>query len=176
MSTPYENNVERELTTTDGRPMVLFRSGWSTFSNFNLCPFSLDGRTYRTSEQYYQSEKAVYFGDDEKAEQIRAESKPSSCKRLAHDIKNFRLDAWQQVARQVMLKAVLAKFRQNSPAKEKLLNTGTAVLVEATLFDRYWGSGLDIRDDDHKYWQCWRGANILGNVLMEARDIISGEQ
>ena len=175
MSVPYEN-IERELTDAHGRPMVLFCTGRSTFSNFYLCAFKLDGREYWTSEQYYQREKAVYFGDYEKAEEIAVENKPSKCKRLAHDIKNFRIEAWQRVASDVMVKAVLAKFRQNPTAREKLLKTGSALLVEATLFDRYWASGLEIGDDHHRHREAWRGANVLGEVLMRVRDIICREQ
>ena len=174
MPTPYEN-VVRELSDTLGRPMVLFHSGYATFSNFYLCPFTLDGRTYRTSEQYYQSEKAAFFNDHEKAEQIRQEIRPSKCKWLAREIENFDKVVWQINARRVMLRGVLAKFRQNPLARERLLSTGDALLVEATPYDTYWASGLHILDDSHKDRACWRGTNVLGSVLMEARKIIKNE-
>ena len=174
MATPYEN-VVRELSDARGRPMVLFHSGFATFSNFYLCPFTLDGRTYRTSEQFYQSEKAAFFNDHEKAEQIRAEVRPSQCKWLAREIKNFDRGVWQGVAQEVMLRGVLAKFRQNTPARQTLLNTGDALLVEATLYDTFWASGLHILDNSHKDRAYWRGANVLGSVLMEARDSIRAE-
>ena len=174
MATPYEN-VVRELSDALGRSMVLFHSGFATFSNFYLCPFTLDGRTYRTSEQFYQSEKAAFFNDHGRAEQIRAEVRPSKCKWLAREIKYFDKGVWQVVARQVMLRGVLAKFRQNTPARLTLLKTGDALLVEATPFDTYWANGLHILDDRNKHQESWRGANVLGGVLMEARDIIRAE-
>ena len=174
MTTPYEN-VERQLSDTLGVPMVLFHSGHSTFSNFYLCPFTLNGYTYRTTEQYYQSEKAAYFGDYKKAQQILAEYRPSRCKKLAYEIKNFDKKEWQQVARQVMLRGVLAKFSQNTVAKQKLLSTGDALLVEATNFDNFWGSGLHILDDTHKDRKKWRGANTLGDVLVQVRQILKSE-
>ena len=174
MTTPYEN-VERRLSDAFGNPMVLFHSGRSAFSNFYLCPFTLNGHTYLTSEQYYQSEKAAHFGDHKKARKILAEARPSRCKKLAYEIKIFDEREWRQVAPQIMLRGVLAKFSQNTPARETLLKTGDALLVEATPFDTYWASGLHILDDHHKYRDAWKGANVLGSVLMEVRNIIKSE-
>lgn len=174
MSTPYEN-VERQLSGTLGKPMVLFDTGFSTFSNFYLCPFTIQGFTYCTSEQFYQSEKAAYFGDCEKAQHIAAEARPSRCKKMAYEIKNFDTKAWQSVARQVMLRAVLAKFRQNTPARQKLLGTGDALLVYATPFGQYWATGLEISDNRHIEPEKWRGRNVLGSILIEVREILKSE-
>jgi len=168
-------HVERELPEALGGPMMLFNSGFSTFSNFYLCPFTVNGIHYKTTEQYYQSEKADYFGDYIKAAQIRSEARPSKCKRLGGEIRNFDKDIWEGVARTVMLRGVYAKFRQNYVARQKLLDTGDALLVEATPYDTYWGSGLHISDNDHKDQEKWRGSNHLGTILMTVRENIKKE-
>ena len=51
----------------------------------------------------------------------------------------------------------------------------TSYIVLSTLYDTFWASGLHILDNSHKDRAYWRGANVLGSVLMEARDIIRTE-
>ena len=106
---------------------------------------------------------------------IRNEPRPGKCKYLARNIKNFNRDAWLLVAPRIMQQAVLAKFRSNDIIRKKLLDTGDAILVEASDFDTYWGSGLDIFDDDHADPGKWRGSNVLGTILMQVRDILRDE-
>ena len=51
-----------------------------------------------------------------------------------------------------------------------MLNTGSAVLAEASPYDRVWGIGID--EEKAKKCGCsrWRGENLLGFALMEVRD------
>jgi ribA/ribD-fused uncharacterized protein len=169
------DDIERSLTDVKGNTVILFNTGWSTFSNFYLAPFEVNGWWYRTVEQYYQSEKAAYFGDFERAEMIYRSVAPSKCKKLAHEIRNFKKDVWQTVAPQVMAVAVKEKFHQNAAAREKLISTGDATLVEATLYDQFWGSGLHISDDANGDPKAWRGCNRLGYTLMEVRAQLRGD-
>ena len=166
------SHIERSLTDSHGRPMVLFYSGFSPFSNFYNSPFEVHGQLYRTSEQYYQYWKAAYFGDMQRALAIRNEPRPGKCKYLARNIKGFNEATWRTVAPLIMKQAVLAKFRGNTAIRKKLLGTGDAVLVEASAFDPFWGSGLDIFDEAHAEPEKWRGFNVLGSILMEVREML----
>jgi len=48
------------------------------------------------------------------------------------------------------------------------------VLVEASPLDRVWGIGLAADDPRAADPAGWRGLNLLGFALMEARDLLSG--
>jgi ribA/ribD-fused uncharacterized protein len=54
--------------------------------------------------------------------------------------------------------------------REFLLSTGDRVLVEASPVDRVWGIGLAADDPRAQSPAQWRGLNLLGFALMDARD------
>ena len=170
MTTPYQH-VERTLVDEEGRTMLLFYTGMSMFSNFYNSPIHIGTtRTYRTAEHFYQTWKAAYFDDKERWDMIMAEPRPGKAKHLARTIKNFDKGAWQIVAPQIMESVLMKKFQQNLEARRKLLDTGDALIVEASEFDPFWGSGLNIMDDSHSDITKWRGANVLGQILMKVRE------
>ncbi len=43
--------------------------------------------------------------------------------------------------------------------------TNNTVLVEASPYDKLWGSGLSIKDQNLANIQLWNGDNRLGNIL-----------
>jgi ribA/ribD-fused uncharacterized protein len=130
------------------------------FSNFAALSFELDGKTWASSEHYYQ---AMKFEGTPYSENIRLADSPSTAKKLGKAA-FIRLD-WDLVKEEVMKKALLAKFRSNEFAKEILLETGDEIIVEASPWDNYWGTG---KDGD--------GQNRLGYLLMEVREILKNEE
>jgi ribA/ribD-fused uncharacterized protein len=58
----------------------------------------------------------------------------------------------------------------NKNLKEKLLETGDKILVEASPIDLIWGVGLHEDDDKILDEANWKGENRLGKVLMKVRD------
>ncbi len=65
---------------------------------------------------------------------------------------------WDEVKLGVMWRAINAKFSQNPKLKKLLLQTGSAVLVEKSTRDYFWGIGAE-----------GTGKNWLGVLLMELR-------
>jgi len=61
------------------------------------------------------------------------------------------------------------KFGQHPGLRDFLLGTGQRVLVEASPLDRVWGIGLAADDERAQRPADWRGLNLLGFALMEAR-------
>lgn len=125
------------------------------FSNFFPCPIEVDGKTWPTTEHYFQAQK---FPGTEQEEAIRLEPSPMIAARMGRDrSKPLRTD-WEVVKIEVMQRALFAKFTQHATLREQLLATGDAQLVEHTKNDSYWGDGGD-----------GSGLNKLGVLLMELR-------
>ena len=64
------------------------------------------------------------------------------------------------------------KFSQNPELREFLLSTGDDILVEASPYDAIWGIRMSVNDENATNPMKWRGRNLLGFALMEARDEI----
>lgn len=71
------------------------------------------------------------------------------------------VDDWDTKKNAIMLKALIWKFKLNSPLREKLLSTGDKQLREFTTRDLYWGTNGQM------------GENKLGKFLMYVRNIAS---
>jgi N-glycosidase YbiA len=125
-------------------------------SNFAPYPVDLDGKTWPTTEHYFQAQK---FTDAQYAERIRMTASPMIAARLGRSRSVPIRPDWEQVKDEIMLRALRAKFSQRTDLREMLLSTGAARIVEHTANDRYWGDGAD-----------GQGLNRLGELLMKVRD------
>jgi ribA/ribD-fused uncharacterized protein len=128
---------------------------YGAFSNFAPYPIKLKGRTWPTTEHYFQAQK---FAGTEQEHAIRKAKSPAIAARLGRDrSKTLRRD-WRSVKDSVMYDALKAKFTQHEELRQLLLDTGDAKLVEHTARDAYWGDGGD-----------GSGRNMLGQILMRVR-------
>ena len=82
----------------------------------------------------------------------------------------FSSKTWDKHKVDIAVKGNFAKFSQNEDLKQFLLNTETAVLVEASPFDKIWGVGLAQDNPNIKDISKWQGLNLLGFVLMQVRE------
>jgi hypothetical protein len=130
----------------------------------------VDGVTYKSAEQYMMAEKARIFGDEETRQRIMKEEEPGIIKDLGREVKGFDPEIWDQHKFDVVVKGNLAKFGQNEKLLKFLLNTGSAILVEASPYDRVWGIGMREDNKDAKDAEKWYGINLLGFALMVVRD------
>ena len=128
---------------------------YGEFSNFAPYAIELDGRTWPTSEHYFQAQK---FVGTEHEEAIRSEPSPMKAAKMGRDRNRPMRSDWDAAKDDIMRKAVLAKFSQHKQLRQMLLDTGDATLVEHTENDSYWGDGGD-----------GTGKNMLGRILMETR-------
>ena len=67
------------------------------------------------------------------------------------------------------MSASVAKFGSDPALKTYLAGTAKRVLVEASPMDRVWGIGLAADSEFAEEPSRWRGLNLLGFALMEAR-------
>lgn len=125
-------------------------------SNFSRHPIVVDGRTYPTSEHYYQSQK---FMNEEQRARVRNARTPSEAAAVGRDPSGHLRPDWERVKEEVMMRALREKFSQHPDLARQLVATGYARLVEHTTKDSYWADGGD-----------GRGQNRLGVLLMELRE------
>ena len=148
---------------------LLFFGKDQVLSNFYDAPFRIDGVRYFCSEQFYMSEKAIYFGDGETRDKImRAVSAPK-VKRLGKRVEGFDEDRWGEVKLDVMRKALHAKFTQNAGMRLFLKMTFPRILAEASPVDTFWGIGLSKHDPRARVVGYWQGQNWMGRLLAELR-------
>lgn len=135
---------------------------YGEFSNFAPFPFLLNGRTWPTSEHYFQAQK---FIGTEYEETICAAQSPMIAARLGRSRAHPLRPDWEGVKDDIMREALQAKFNQHPKLKSLLLATGDTELVEHTKNDAYWADGGD-----------GTGKNRLGQLLMELRTKFRNEQ
>ena len=145
----------------------------SCFSQWFDSTFVIDDIAYQTAEHWMMAAKARLFGDDESLAKILEATDPKTAKALGRTVKNFDDDDWKANARRLVTEGNLAKFGQNEELKAFLLATNNLVLVEASPYDRIWGIGLKADDDRANSPMTWLGQNLLGFVLMDAREKLS---
>jgi ribA/ribD-fused uncharacterized protein len=93
-------------------------------------------------------------------------------KALGREVQFFEPGTWDHAKQAIVLKGNLAKFCQNPELWDYLDGTGDSVLVEASPYDGIWGVKLGIDDPRIEDPAEWRGENLLGFALLEARDIL----
>ena len=131
----------------------------ATYSNHG---FFKDGIYWKTSEHYYQAQK---FVEPEVKLKIANAKTPKRASTIGRDRNlNLRSD-WEEIKQNIMYDAVYFKFKQNKDILRKLLDTGNAELVEATVKENYWGCGPN---ND--------GQNNYGKILVRVRKQLRTEQ
>jgi ribA/ribD-fused uncharacterized protein len=143
--------------------------GKHCFSQWFEAPFTLEGVTYPTAEHWMMAEKARLFGDRETLDRILAAGNPAAAKKHGREVRGFDEQRWNAARWEIVVRGNHAKFGQHPGLREYLLNTGDRVLVEASPVDRIWGIGLAADDPGAENPELWRGLNLLGFALMEAR-------
>ena len=151
---------------------VFFWKSW--LSNWQRSPFVIDGVIYNCVEQYMMTEKARLFADSVTEAAILATDFPREQKALGRRVRGYDEARWAAVRRDVVLRATLEKYRQNPELKAKLLaEEGT--FVETNPADAVWGIGMSMDEAGVEDSANWRGQNLLGQVITEARDILRSE-
>lgn len=137
------------------------RDLFGEFSNFSKHRVFLKGKSWPTSEHYFQAQK---FAGTEHEEAVRLAQSAKIAAEMGRDRKRPLRPDWEAVKEDVMREVVRAKFTQHKELRELLLSTGEAELIEHTKNDNYWADGGD-----------GTGKNRLGKILMEIRDELAAK-
>lgn len=151
------------------RPRPDGRIGASCLSQWWPSPFVVDGVTYATAEHWMMAGKARLFEDQQAEQRVLAAKHPSQAKAAGRLVRGFDEGTWQRERFKIVVEGGVHKFAAHEDLRAFLLNTGERVLVEASPVDRVWGIGLAADDEAASAPDRWRGPNLLGFALMEAR-------
>ncbi|CAM5483701.1 MULTISPECIES: NADAR family protein [Streptomyces] len=152
------------------RPLPDGRVGASCLSQWWPSPFTVSGVSYATAEHWMMAEKARLFKDADAERQALAADHPSLAKKAGRLVRGFDNAAWERERFRIVVEGSVHKFGAHPELRAFLLGTGDRVLVEASPVDRVWGIGLAARDEGADDPERWRGPNLLGFALMEARE------
>ncbi|MBI3633037.1 MAG: NADAR family protein [Candidatus Vogelbacteria bacterium] len=159
--------LKKEDNVVKNQNVFLFWDG--ILSQWHSSEFALDGLAFKWAEQWMMYKKAEIFGDTETMKKVLRAESPKECKQLGRQVCGFISSEWDKVSRDIVYEGNIAKFSQNVELKKQLLDTGDAMLVEASPYDKKWGIGLAASDPRAKDPSRWLGTNWLGEVLMRVR-------
>jgi len=131
-----------------------FRNEYFFLSNFYPKKVYYENILYDNNESAFQAQKCQTQEEKLKFMGIT----PNIAKGKGRSVKIFSLEKWNYEKDKIMHKIVLAKFMQNADLRQKLIDTGDAILIE----------GNNWRD---KYWGVYngKGQNKLGIITMQVR-------
>lgn len=141
----------------------------SCLSQWFLRAFTVDGVAYASAEHFMMAEKARTFDDDETLARILTTATPADAKALGREVRNFDDARWRAVRVDAVVRGNVAKFGAHEDLRAFLLGTGEKMLVEAAPRDTVWGIGLGAENLKARDPRLWRGLNLLGFALVEAR-------
>jgi hypothetical protein len=156
------------------RPRPDGRIGASCLSQWWPSPFVVDGVEYATAEHWMMAGKARLFEDAEAERRVLEAGHPAEAKKAGRLVRGFDEAIWERERFGIVVEGSVHKFSSDDGLREFLLGTGDRVLVEASPVDRVWGIGLAADDEAASDPQRWKGPNLLGFALMEARARIQG--
>lgn len=124
-------------------------------SNLYKKPFIFEEREFPTAEHAYQHGK---FKEEKTREWAMNAPKPHLLAILAHGLFSWDITPnWSKNKVDRMLKVLRVKF-SDPDLKYKLLDTSSAILIEDSKTDAFWGCG-----------KSGKGKNTLGKLLMQVR-------
>jgi ribA/ribD-fused uncharacterized protein len=149
--------------------------GAGCLSQWWPAPFTVDGVTYATAEHWMMAGKARLFGDQDAEQRALAAGHPKAAKTVGRSVRGFDGALWERERFALVTEGSRHKFGQHPDLGRFLLATAERVLVEASPLDRVWGIGLAADDERADDPARWRGLNLLGFALMEARDQLAAQ-
>lgn len=86
-------------------------------SNWYPSPFTADGQHFSSMEQYMMYHKAIFFGDQELADQILSTDNVGKIKALGRSVRNYNDLQWNGFRQIIVYRGLLEKFNQNEDLK-----------------------------------------------------------
>jgi ribA/ribD-fused uncharacterized protein len=164
---------------TNGWASQWYRSPFTAPLSVAIPHASSTPYTFPTAEHWMMACKAALFSDTSTLELILEETanpstNPKHIKALGRMISPFDEETWVAHREEIVYFGNLCKFGQRGELRERLVETGNLILVEASPYDRIWGVGFK-EDRVMRERGSW-GLNLLGKALMRVREeFVKGE-
>ena len=158
---------------------------YPSFSNFyqhSPFPFTIPSWCGSMANMHVDidfSEKAIMLcksslmGDSETFIKILNAKTPQQAKKLGRQVTPFDDTIWKNNVCQIAKEVITCKFMKVEGLAKILLSTEDSLIAEATTRDKFWGIGINTNHNDVSYPERWKGNNILGWALMEARNTLN---
>lgn len=132
--------------------------------------FQVASIEYATAEHWMMAQKARLFDDNEAFNAVLSADTPGKAKAIGRRVRGFDDETWNDHRFAIVRTGNVEKFKQNPDLLRWLLQTDERILVEASPVDSVWGIGIakDAAGIDEVH--NWKGQNLLGFALGEARD------
>ncbi len=172
---PISNRNREVIMSTSTTPSPQVIGFWHEYdplgclSNWHSSGFDFHGTHFATNEHWMMWQKARLMGDKDKATQILAAQTPQRAKQLGGEVKPYDGKLWDAVREQLVYYGAREKFLANDAERDELLATGSALLAEASPYDKTWGVSLAADDPRFANPAKWKGDNLLGRALMRVR-------
>ena len=129
----------------------------------------VDRVEYPTAEHYMMTEKAKLFRDKKALAKIASSDDPAVAKEAGREVRGYVDAVWASMRYSIVCEGCYGKFANDEALATYLMGTKGSILVEASPKDTVWGIGLGADDDAAKDPTTWKGDNLLGFALMDAR-------
>ena len=146
--------------------VVFFHGQSCIFSQWAKCPMGLWGgwSTPRRNNSWWYARRTLGGGGGistpHHASWWRID-RPAEQKRLGREVRRAITAGWDFEKWDVVREGNLAKFRQNSGAREQLFWTKGRILVEASPTDLVWEAGVKMYDWGRDIRGTWKGKNCF---------------
>jgi hypothetical protein len=124
---------------------------------------------FSSAEKFMMMAKAALFKDERSFKLISESNVPRVQKEFGTLVENFDETVWNNFCRDIVKIGNYCKFNQNAILKQNIKNTGNAILIEGSPYDRIWGVGIQFDSPNIRRIAKWKGENYLGECLMFVR-------
>lgn len=130
-------------------------------------------RRFDSGEKFMMMGKASIFNDEDSLTRMIPVSNTKDLKALGQLVIGFEQPVWNATCVPVVSIGNYYKFAQDDELFEFLQHMGDREFVEGSPFDRIWGVGMGWDNPRIEDRRNWRGTNLLGISIHNARDMIS---
>ena len=153
--------------------LVLFFGKGDVCSNFYPCKIIYKDYVFNCSEQLFMYLKACFFKYKEIATKILKTKTPKEAKSLGRMVSNFNGDLWNDYRDNIMLEALMAKYKCCQNFRKFLSENDDKTFAEASPYDKIWGIGLAETDPNSTNPEKWIGENRLGKCLNKLINMVN---